>query len=1652
MPPEPLPWERKEYGFKDHRKHERGDSLGGGGSSFATRWREPYHGSRDFSRGSPRRSLSGHYRQGGSFHQVYPEDFIGHGPTPSRSDRIWSEDDGFRPSSARYFSGYRSSSSSSSSVGCNRENRGSFRRPPYWDVSDFPRQQHHQETHAPSQRPVSAPISSTSQTSPLKKNDKIDCIEDDLSTVHKFNHQDNSLGTIAWKKWNRPTSTKTGRSETENAGTEVALPLEKETPTRSPVASLASNESAPKKPRLGWGQGLAKYEKQKVVGSTEPSVRGISQCLSPSTPSSATCSSSPGTEDKLCSRVGNNDNDDLHVSSFPSFYEEILASLDNLEVNPISSLDSLLVDLFQSEDAFGGDPNLMRHSATNKLSKLKSHVSNAFEKIENKIDLLEKELKAITCDTKANAYQGSLKSEDDSASLLSRRSLDDLSNESKDLKDQQVKCIEESLFDDHEHRPSSRLDEHNTVVKETVLSTLEKELPVCGMEKMVSTLSSNEVETWKASILSEMENSQGGGKPMVPSEAESLSFMNNSVLISCGGMTQRKTESNLVNSIVDSNRNISKFSWEVFNTTFSNDLPGSDVWGFVNFTSCRKHELNVKEKLAVAKRQLKFRERVLTLKFRALHHLWREDLHLLSIKKLRTKSSKRTELSNRSFLNGSQKQRSSIRSQSALPAGNITLVPTTEIMNFTSKFLLDSQIKICRNNLKMPAMLLNEKYQRYSKFVTHNGLIEDPVTSEQERGMINPWSHVEKEVFKEMLARYGKDFTKISSFLDHKTTADCIEFYYKSHKSESFKDVKKSLDLRKQQQSLPANTYLVASGKNWNNKTSVASLDLNWNNKTSVASLDLLGAASVMALHNQDTARIEKYAGGSKNLDEANEHTSAQERVAADVLAGICGLVSPESASPYGTSSIDPAKNMKDEESLDEEDTCSDEGCGELDSADWTDEEKAMFIQALSMYSKDFTSISSYMKTRSREQCKIFFSKARKCLSLDTIHQGCANGITPVSLTNGGRSDTDDACIAEMNSAICSTQSCSKIDEDVSQPLVGTNYEGIDHSASTDFHVKNDFEVNDYSASTDFQVKTERSNEQADNVSVRPSLADYRDEVVRQVSIVHDVKQAGSRDDLQSDVPLKENIITSSAIEAVKLHEAADSADSEAKIEGVNNVVSLAERIVSIRKSEQVEECLEGESNRQTASLVTDAGIAGCFPSGNMEKEVDIKPSLDREIELSNKKLINANFTTNGDDPLWSMKDSVQSVPSIVSAPKANGYHHLTSDSNSQGQVQVDAHPSATEKPRSTLKQENGHSLLVNSFMSDPANICFGGAPSFLYETTLNFEEHGNNRHQNSIKRDLSQQYMLRNLPLSQVNQSMHILRGYPLQSLKQEANAETNIHASKKPSQLQVETMKTGAFQLNHLFSSDKHWDKSNVSTPHSVSAPLHSARSENQSDAEFRTCSKNAGAKVEEHKPGDVKLFGKILSVTSSSQKSDSSFLESDKKPSLPKMDSTLKMNPHDNVKSASQLVSNASACRVNLETTYGFWDGKRIQTGFSSLPDTAAMFLKYQGSPTIISHYPAKDGIPGCNGIVPEHQQSHVQQMSSNVMQIENIPELQKRTRTETIPGFQQQVRVMPLGTNMLGGGMLVGSGVVSDPVSALKMHFAARANLYGSDPEL
>lgn len=338
-------------------------------------------------------------------------------------------------------------------------------------------------------------------------------------------------------------------------------------------------------------------------------------------------------------------------STLPSFYEEVLANLDNLQVNSISSFDSLLADLIQSEDSLGGDSNLMGQSSMNKLLKLKMQISNAYEKIENKIDLLEKEFKAIKGVTKTDAYLDSMKSSDSPASELSRRPLDDLSNEHNHLKDQQAKCMEELSLVDNEHRPSSIFVEQETVAEKTLSSAFEKEPPGSSLEKLAANASLIEDERLKNTELSDTIESHGRGRLMVPHEVDIRTFADDSMSICSRGTMQGMADSNLVNLIKNSDKSGSKLAREVFDLTLPKDLPQSDNWGFVDITSYRKHDMEIKEKLSTIKCQQKLKERVLALKFMALRHSWKA-------KRFRTKSSRRSELSNPSFQNGSQKQRS----------------------------------------------------------------------------------------------------------------------------------------------------------------------------------------------------------------------------------------------------------------------------------------------------------------------------------------------------------------------------------------------------------------------------------------------------------------------------------------------------------------------------------------------------------------------------------------------------------------------------------------------------------------------------------------------------------------------------------------------------------------------------------------------------------------------------------------------------------------------------------------------------------------------------------------------------------------------------------------------------------------------------------
>jgi nuclear receptor co-repressor 1 len=78
------------------------------------------------------------------------------------------------------------------------------------------------------------------------------------------------------------------------------------------------------------------------------------------------------------------------------------------------------------------------------------------------------------------------------------------------------------------------------------------------------------------------------------------------------------------------------------------------------------------EKFAEKKRYEKFKERVIALKFKALHHLWKEDMRLLSVRKCRPKSHKKNELGVRTTCSSNMKNRSSIRSRFPFPGMNLS--------------------------------------------------------------------------------------------------------------------------------------------------------------------------------------------------------------------------------------------------------------------------------------------------------------------------------------------------------------------------------------------------------------------------------------------------------------------------------------------------------------------------------------------------------------------------------------------------------------------------------------------------------------------------------------------------------------------------------------------------------------------------------------------------------------------------------------------------------------------------------------------------------------------------------------------------------------------------------------------------------------------
>ncbi|XP_063982207.1 nuclear receptor corepressor 2 isoform X2 [Diachasmimorpha longicaudata] len=148
--------------------------------------------------------------------------------------------------------------------------------------------------------------------------------------------------------------------------------------------------------------------------------------------------------------------------------------------------------------------------------------------------------------------------------------------------------------------------------------------------------------------------------------------------------------------------------------------------------------------------------------------------------------------------------------------------------------------KKMRSYAVIPPLLLDAKQRRIA-FQNRNGLLqpEELEALHSERKLINVWSAVEHELFKEKYLQHPKNFGAIAQNLEHKSVPDCVHHYYLTKKAENYKQL-----LRKSRQ------RTRSSRNNPNNKVN--------NSNSSIGPIDILTTGVTTRLQREQQQKTQE--------------------------------------------------------------------------------------------------------------------------------------------------------------------------------------------------------------------------------------------------------------------------------------------------------------------------------------------------------------------------------------------------------------------------------------------------------------------------------------------------------------------------------------------------------------------------------------------------------------------------------------------------------------------------------------------------------------------------------------------------------------------------------------------------------------------------
>ncbi|XP_011702384.1 PREDICTED: nuclear receptor corepressor 1, partial [Wasmannia auropunctata] len=197
--------------------------------------------------------------------------------------------------------------------------------------------------------------------------------------------------------------------------------------------------------------------------------------------------------------------------------------------------------------------------------------------------------------------------------------------------------------------------------------------------------------------------------------------------------------------------------------------------------------------------------------------------------------------------------------------------------------------KKMRSYAVIPPLLLDAKQRRIA-FQNRNGLLqpEELEALHSERKLINVWSSVEHELFKEKYLQHPKNYGVIAQSLEHKSVPDCVHHYYLTKKAENYKQL-----LRKSRQ------RTRSSRNNPNNKVNNAS--------STIGPIDILTTGVTTRLQREQQQKTQENPQNSSATSTSTTSTTVTSSVSSTTVASttVTTTTTPLSSIASGVSVTD---------------------------------------------------------------------------------------------------------------------------------------------------------------------------------------------------------------------------------------------------------------------------------------------------------------------------------------------------------------------------------------------------------------------------------------------------------------------------------------------------------------------------------------------------------------------------------------------------------------------------------------------------------------------------------------------------------------------------------------------------------------------------